>query len=120
MPVRLYGVGLLKSNPHARETGILSGEALADSVVVEEVTKIIFRRERPHFNNAAGDFFCTEHRCERLVSVVTQHAVLAIVALSVSLPLARKRAVRNALRAVSRVRRFALPTLRSWQNESSD
>jgi len=57
VPVSLYGVGLFKGNPHARETGILSGEALADSVVVEEVTKIIFRRERPLYNNAAGDFF---------------------------------------------------------------
>jgi hypothetical protein len=57
VPVGLYGVGLFKGNAHARETGILSGEALADSVVVEEVTKIIFRRERPLYNNAAGDFF---------------------------------------------------------------
>jgi PAP2 superfamily len=57
VPVGLYGVGLFKGNAHARETGILSGEALADSVVVEEVTKIIFRRERPLYNNAAGNFF---------------------------------------------------------------
>lgn len=57
VPVGLYGVGLFKGNAHARETGILSGEALADSVVVEQVTKIIFRRERPLYNNAAGDFF---------------------------------------------------------------
>jgi len=35
----------------------LSGEALADSVVVDQVAKIIFRRERPLYNNAAGDFF---------------------------------------------------------------
>jgi membrane-associated phospholipid phosphatase len=27
-----------------------------DSVVVVEVTKVIFRRERPLYNNAAGDF----------------------------------------------------------------
>jgi hypothetical protein len=57
VPVGLYGVGLFKGNARARETSILSGEALADSVVVEEVTKIIFRRERPLYNNAAGDFF---------------------------------------------------------------
>jgi len=57
VPVGLYGVGFFKGDAHARETGILSGEALADSVVVEEVTKIIFRRERPLYNNAAGDFF---------------------------------------------------------------
>jgi membrane-associated phospholipid phosphatase len=57
IPVTLYGVGLLKGDARARETGILSGEALADSVVLDQVTKIIFRRERPLYNNAAGDFF---------------------------------------------------------------
>jgi hypothetical protein len=57
IPVGLYGVGLFKGNAHARETGILSGEALADGVIVEEVAKVIFRRERPLYNNAAGDFF---------------------------------------------------------------
>jgi membrane-associated phospholipid phosphatase len=57
IPVTLYGVGLFKDDAHARETGILSGEALADSVVLDQVTKIIFRRERPRYNNAAGDFF---------------------------------------------------------------
>jgi membrane-associated phospholipid phosphatase len=57
MPVGLYGVGLVKGDAHARETGILSAEALMDSIVVEEVAKIIFRRERPLHNDAAGDFF---------------------------------------------------------------
>jgi membrane-associated phospholipid phosphatase len=57
IPVTLYGVGLFKGDARARETGILSGEALADSVVLDQVTKIIFRRERPLYNNASGDFF---------------------------------------------------------------
>jgi membrane-associated phospholipid phosphatase len=57
IPIALYGFGLIKGNSQARETGILSGEALADSVVLDQVTKIIFRRERPLYNNAAGDFF---------------------------------------------------------------
>jgi membrane-associated phospholipid phosphatase len=57
IPVTLYGVGLFKGDAHARETGILSGEALVDSVVLDQVTKIIFRRERPRYNNASGDFF---------------------------------------------------------------
>jgi hypothetical protein len=60
IPVTLYGVGLFKGDAHARETGILSGEALADSVVLDQVTKIIFRRERPLYNNAAGDFFSSK------------------------------------------------------------
>lgn len=57
IPVGLYSVGVFKHDAHARETGMLSGEALADSVVVVEVSKLIFRRERPLYNNAAGDFF---------------------------------------------------------------
>jgi membrane-associated phospholipid phosphatase len=59
IPVGLYATGLLKGNAHARETGILSGEALADGVIVQEVGKLIFRRERPLYNNAAGDFFAS-------------------------------------------------------------
>ncbi len=59
VPVALYGMGLFKGNARGRETGILGGEALADSVVVEEVTKIISRRERPLYNDAAGDFFAS-------------------------------------------------------------
>ena len=57
VPITLYGVGLFKEDAHARETGILSGEALADSVVLDLITKIVFRRERPLYNNASGDFF---------------------------------------------------------------
>jgi membrane-associated phospholipid phosphatase len=57
IPVALYGAGLIKGNTHARETGLLSGEALADSVILDQVAKIIFRRERPLNNNAAGNFF---------------------------------------------------------------
>jgi len=57
IPVVLFGVGVLNENDHAHETGVLSGEALADAVVVEEVMKVVFRRERPLYNNAAGDFF---------------------------------------------------------------
>ncbi|HEY4046372.1 MAG TPA: hypothetical protein VGM27_05840 [Acidobacteriaceae bacterium] len=57
IPVGLYATGLLKGKTHARETGILSGEAIADGAIVQEVGKLIFRRERPLYNNAAGDFF---------------------------------------------------------------
>jgi membrane-associated phospholipid phosphatase len=60
LPVALYGVGLIKRDARAREAGMLSGEALADSVVLDQVTKIIFRRERPLYNNAAGDFFSSK------------------------------------------------------------
>ena len=75
IPVGLYGVGLFKHNAHARETGILSGEALADAAVVQEVTKVIFRRERPLYNNAAGDFFAPNF--SRNGSFPSSHSMLA-------------------------------------------
>ncbi len=75
IPVTLYGIGVFKDNAHARETGILSGEALADSVVLDQVTKIIFRRERPLYNNAAGDFFSSKSGSNK--SFPSSHSMLA-------------------------------------------
>lgn len=56
-PVVLYGVGHVWKSPHAREAGILTGEAMIDSVVVEQGMKLAFWRERPSMNNASGHFF---------------------------------------------------------------
>jgi membrane-associated phospholipid phosphatase len=56
-PVALYGVGYFKGNEHAREAGLLGGEALVDGLVVDEAMKLVFRRERPAVNNARGHFF---------------------------------------------------------------
>jgi len=57
IPVILFGTGVLSENDHAHETGVLTGEALADAVIVEEIFKVAFRRQRPLYNNAAGNFF---------------------------------------------------------------
>ena len=56
-PVALFGVGELKKNQHAREAGILGGEAMVDGLVVEQGMKLIFWRERPAADNASGKFF---------------------------------------------------------------
>jgi membrane-associated phospholipid phosphatase len=58
-PVVLYGTGHLTDNDHARETGILGGEAMVDSLAVDEVMKVIFMRERPALDGAKGKFFQT-------------------------------------------------------------
>lgn len=58
-PVVMYGVGRLAHSEHARETGILTGEALIDSLVVEQGMKLIFMRERPTVDGARGKFFQT-------------------------------------------------------------
>ena len=56
-PVALYGIGYLKGNDHAREAGLLGGEALVDGLVVDEAMKLVFRRERPAIKDARGHFF---------------------------------------------------------------
>lgn len=56
-PVALYGVGFFRGDDHAREAGLLGGEALVDGLVVDEAMKLVFRRERPTVNDARGHFF---------------------------------------------------------------
>jgi membrane-associated phospholipid phosphatase len=57
IPASGYLWSLFNYAPQARETGLLTGEALADSLVVNGALKAVFRRDRPKVNNAAGDFF---------------------------------------------------------------
>ncbi len=80
-PVAIYGFGHFEQDEHARETGILGGEALLDGVVVEEITKVIFRRERPMYDNAHGLFFNKNAHLDS--SFPSSHSVLAWSAASV-------------------------------------
>ena len=73
IPVILFGTSVLNGNDHAHETAVLSGEAIADSVIVDEVLKVAFRRERPLYNNAAGNFFVSNGGN----SFPSSHSVLA-------------------------------------------
>ena len=57
VPVALYGMGTFGNDPHRRETGLLTGEALGDGVIFQQVFKLIFRRERPLYDNARGRLF---------------------------------------------------------------
>lgn len=52
-----YGAGALRHDERARETGLLSGEAMVDGVVVEQGMKLVFWRERPSTDGARGRFF---------------------------------------------------------------
>jgi membrane-associated phospholipid phosphatase len=56
-PVAIYGYGHFEQDDHAREAGILTGESMLDSVVVEQGMKLIFWRERPGVDNSRGRFF---------------------------------------------------------------
>lgn len=53
----LYGYGVWKDNPKARETGVLSAEALLDSLIVVEVLKPVAGRNRPNRSKERGNFF---------------------------------------------------------------
>lgn len=52
-----YFLGLATHNEHERETGFLSGEAAADSLVAAEAIDYLTRRERPLVDNANGQFW---------------------------------------------------------------
>lgn len=57
IPAAGYLWSLVNYAPQAHETGLLAGEAVADSLVVNEALKVTFRRDRPLINNASGNFF---------------------------------------------------------------
>ena len=52
-----YVYGLLADNRKSRETGVLGGEALLDSLIVVEVLKLAAGRDRPNASAHPGDFF---------------------------------------------------------------
>ena len=56
-PVVLYGFGHFQQDDHAREAGILTGEAMVDGVVVEQGLKLVFWQERPYQDQGRGKFF---------------------------------------------------------------
>ncbi len=75
LPAGLYGWGALGHHEHAREAGLLGGEALVDGVIVEQATKLIFFRERPAQDNGRGLFF--QGSAGGNSSFPSSHAVLA-------------------------------------------
>jgi membrane-associated phospholipid phosphatase len=52
-----YLIGHFAHNENARETGVLSAEALADTALITEVLKYATNRERPFEGNGRGDFY---------------------------------------------------------------
>lgn len=52
-----YLIGRTTKNPRARETGLLSMEALVDSGIVVTALKTITQRPRPRVDDASGEFF---------------------------------------------------------------
>ncbi|HWE83314.1 MAG TPA: phosphatase PAP2 family protein [Terracidiphilus sp.] len=75
VPALLFGVGELRHSDQAAETGIMGGEAIVDSLAVNEVMKGISLRERPSVDNARGKFFQTSVGMNS--SFPSNHAVVA-------------------------------------------
>jgi len=74
-PAAMFAVGHFAGNDHARETGILGGEAILNGLVVEQGMKLMFWRERPTVDNARGKFFQTSVGSDS--SFPSSHTVIA-------------------------------------------
>lgn len=74
-PAVLYGFGHFTQDEHARETGLIGAEAIADGVIVEQGLKLVFWRERPNVNNAHGLFWQSSAGVDS--SLPSSHSVLA-------------------------------------------
>ena len=74
-PVAIYGLGFLHHDEHATETGILAGEAMVDSLVLDEAMKAVTMRERPTLDGAKGKFFQTSVGLDS--SFPSTHSIIA-------------------------------------------
>ena len=74
IPASTYLWSLFNYAPQARETGLLAGEALANSLAVNQAFKFVSRRDRPLVNNAKGNFFSSSFSDS---SFPSNHAVAA-------------------------------------------
>ncbi|HTX77060.1 MAG TPA: phosphatase PAP2 family protein [Terracidiphilus sp.] len=75
IPAVLFGVGEMRHNDQATETGILGGEAMLDSLAVNYPLKAVSLRERPTLDNARGKFFQTSVGLDS--SFPSNHAIVA-------------------------------------------
>src|SRR5476649_2157921 len=78
-PAAMYAWGSLQGAQRPRETGLLTGEALINSIAVNEAFKFAFQRERPTDNGGQGRFFQTTTNA----SFPSMHSQLSWTAASV-------------------------------------
>jgi Capsule assembly protein Wzi/PAP2 superfamily len=57
LPAVMYVWGSWRGNSKEKETGLLSGEALVNSLAVNEALKFVFARQRPTLTDGQGKFF---------------------------------------------------------------
>ncbi len=75
VPVLLFGAGQVAGDEHARESGLLAGEAMIDGYVFSEVVKYCTLRERPSKDNARGRFFVGDASSDP--SFISGHSIVA-------------------------------------------
>src|SRR5215472_8608584 len=79
VPALMYAWGSWHGESRPRETGLLSGEALVNSLAVSEVLKVAFARQRPTSAGGKGQFFTDISNA----SFPSQHSMLSWTAASV-------------------------------------
>jgi len=57
LPALMYVWGSWQGQPRPRETGLLAGEAMLNTLGVGETLKFVFSRERPTLTGGQGNFF---------------------------------------------------------------
>jgi membrane-associated phospholipid phosphatase len=57
VPIALLGAGVFRHDDHARETGVLGSEAMADAYAAGEIIKLASFRERPYVDRSEGSFY---------------------------------------------------------------
>jgi membrane-associated phospholipid phosphatase len=78
-PAAMYVWGGLQGQARPHETGLLTGEALINSIAVNEAFKYVFQRERPTSTGGEGRFFQTSSNA----SFPSMHSQLSWTAASV-------------------------------------
>jgi hypothetical protein len=74
-PVVFYGLGHLRHDDEAQQTGVMAGEAIVDSLAVNQAIRICARRERPALDDSKGKFFKTGVGFDS--SFASNHSVVA-------------------------------------------
>jgi hypothetical protein len=74
-PAVFYGLGVMRHDDEAQQTGVMAGEAIVDSLAVNEAIRICARRERPALDDAKGKFFKTGVFSDS--SFASNHSVVA-------------------------------------------
>jgi Capsule assembly protein Wzi/PAP2 superfamily len=77
----LYLIGKYTGDDHKKETGILTVEAVTNSLIVGEVIKAVTQRARPNDGNFQGDFYASTSISNS--SFPSAHALMAWSAASV-------------------------------------